>query len=209
MTAAVAATACSLDQAGLDPVDAAPVERPAPPLLQMDARQDVACATCGPCQRCGSDGGCELDPGSPWEIVCVSAAVAAAPPGRDSWDDPTPTSASAAPDPYCQFVTAAGNAAASAMGLTTTSADTFMPTWNQVVSPPGQTVKAGDLLDPHGTWKLIIGDDDGCPAQQGCIAETICVLSPPMSQAWFTDGEVTMPVAPSCQSLTLRLVCQP
>ena len=206
MTAAAASGGCSLDQSGLDPLDAsAPVDRPVMPPL--DEAPETACASCGPCQLCGAEGTCELDPSSPWQIVCVSASVAPAPPGRDSWDPPGDTPASTAPDPFCQFATVSSGAGAGSTGITTTIMDNFMPSWNQVVTPPGQTVSASDLLDPHASWKLIVGDDDGCTAN-GCVAETVCSLLPPMNASWLADGEVTIPVAPSCLSLTLRLVCQ-
>lgn len=207
--AAALAAGCTLDQGGLSPLDGGRTD--VGPPLATDLPGEMACGACGPCQRCGAGGACEIDPASAWQIVCVSASVAASPPGRDRWDPPTPTSASAAPDPYCQFVatTVASQAGADNSGITTTIADSFTPSWNQVVTPPGRTISAAALLDPNATWKLIIGDDDGCTPDQGCIAETICTLSPPFDAASLADGQFSMPVAPSCEALTLRLVCQP
>ena len=207
LAATAASEACTLDQSGLQPLDAsATVDRPVMP--PVDVAADAGCASCAPCQRCGNDGICELDPSSLWQIVCVSASVAASPPGRDFWDTPSEASPTGAPDPFCQFATVATGADANSSGVTTTIMDNFMPSWNQVVTPPGQTVSASDLLDPHASWKLIVGDDDGCTTE-GCMAETICSLPPPMNASWLTDGQVTIALPPSCLALSLRLVCQP
>ncbi|HEY2900156.1 MAG TPA: hypothetical protein VGL59_06255 [Polyangia bacterium] len=205
--AAAVVAGCSLNRDGLGAVDALiPVDDTAVPSDQGQ----LGCAPCGPCEICGPDGTCQIDPASRWEIVCVSAGIADAPPDGDKWDPDAATSAGAAPDPYCQFDTMPGSDGGSATSaMTTTIVDMFSPTWNQVITPPGQTISAADLLDPHAMWKLTVSDDDGCADDQGCLAETICTLSPPMNASWLEDGSVSTPVAPSCPTLTLRLVCQP
>ncbi|HEX3697332.1 MAG TPA: hypothetical protein VH374_18300 [Polyangia bacterium] len=205
--AAVVAGGCSLNRDGLGAVDAlVPIDDTSLPSEQGQ----LGCTPCGPCEICGSDGTCQIDPASRWEIVCVSAGIAAAPPDGDKWDPEATTSAGAAPDPYCQFDTlSGGDGGPDTTDVTTTLADTFTPTWNQVITPAGQTISAADLLDPPAMWSLTVIDDDDCDSDQGCVAETICTLSPPMNASWLADGSVSTAVAPSCSTLTLRLVCQP
>ncbi|MEA2697672.1 MAG: hypothetical protein QOI66_1943 [Myxococcales bacterium] len=216
--------ACALDKTGLDPVDASPNDdvgsSTGGQIANGDAGGggdvgddgdlgDVSCAPCGPCQRCGGDGTCQIDPTSRWEIVCVSAAVAASPPGREKWDSPSgKDTGGAAPDPYCQFDTEAVNPSPATAGITDTVTDSFAPGWNEVITPPGQTISAAALLDPNAHWKLTVGDDDGCDANNVCVAENICTVLPPMKSAWLLDGAVSESVAPSCQTLSLRFVCQ-
>jgi hypothetical protein len=233
-TAAVAG-ACALDQTGLGPVDASPNDDVgsstggqiasgdvgqgggrdvgdvdgAGATSDVGGGDDVNCAPCGPCQRCGGDGTCQIDPTSRWQVVCVSAAVAASPPGREKWDSSSgKDTGGAAPDPYCQFDNEAANPSPDTAGITDTITDSFAPRWNEVITPPGQTISAAVLLDPNAHWKLIVGDDDGCDASKVCVAENICTVLPPMKNAWLLDGSVSETVAPSCQTLSLRFVCQ-
>ncbi|HVU50069.1 MAG TPA: hypothetical protein VHL80_05255, partial [Polyangia bacterium] len=166
----------------------------------------AACAACGGCLLCNAaSGACDVDPSSTWDIVCGSASIKPTQPNGATWDPHTPTSDGTAPDPFCQFEMPANttNGASSP-----TLRDTFTPMWNYDVTPNGKAIKASDLMSTAKTWRLWIGDDDGCTAR-GCVGQEICEIDQPLEASAFTAGQVTRQNLGSCLSVTVKLVCEP
>jgi hypothetical protein len=194
------AAGCRLDRAGLNPDPG----RDTGSTIDGGGGQggNNECV-CNPCQRCSSDGECEIDPASRWEIWCISAGVAATPSGLESWDPPGDPTNGPAPDPYCQFDLDASTVTPASTGITPTIPDIFTPNWNQDV------IAGADLMNVSAKWLLTVGDDDGCSPDGVCVGQPICQLGPPMDPVWLSDGMVTVQGLQSCRTLSLKLVCKP
>jgi hypothetical protein len=212
LAVAMGATGCRLDRAGLNPelgLDSGNLPFDGGGGQGGNGQDGNNGCACSPCQRCASDGTCELDPASRWEIWCVSAGVTATPSGLESWDQPGDPSTGTAPDPYCQFDLDAAMVVPASTGITPTMPDTFTPSWNQPVIAGGQTISGAELTSATAKWLLTVGDDDGCTPDVGCIGQPICQLGPPMDPVWLSDGMVTVQGLQSCRTLSLKLLCKP
>jgi hypothetical protein len=166
----------------------------------------LACATCNNCELCSATGVCTINPSSDWGVVCDSAIVATSPPGGGTWDPHAGQVGGTAPDPFCQFEMPA-NTVTGLAAATITDQDTFTPTWNETVLPAGKTVKASDLMSTSKTWRLWVGDDDGCTAQAGCVGAEICELDQPLPASALLTGQLVKQNVASCVSLTVSFVC--
>jgi hypothetical protein len=165
----------------------------------------VACAACGGCLLCNASGTCDVDPSSTWDIVCGSASVKATQPNGATWDPPGGPPGSTNPDPFCQFEMPANTANGAA---SPTIPNTFTPVWNYDVTPNHNPIKASDLMSTNKTWRLWIGDDDGCTAR-GCVAQEICEIDQPLPASALVAGQLTRDNVGSCISLTVKFVCMP
>jgi hypothetical protein len=167
-----------------------------------------ACKPCGSCEAC-TNKGCDIDPASNWLITCGQAKIAMSPDTGVNWDPHSGAVGSTQPDPFCQFEMPAGSVTTSTAGVTDTIIDNFNPVWNQVVTPVGKTVKAADLMSTSKTWRLWVGDDDGCTMKDGCVGQEICEVSQPLSVDALKTGLLTRENLAGCLSLTVKFVCQP
>jgi hypothetical protein len=84
--------------------------------------------------------------------------------------------------------------------------NSFDPVWNYDVTPSGIPIKASDLMSTSKTWRLWIGDDDGCTAR-GCFGQEICEIDQPLTAGALIDGQVTHQNLMSCLSMTVKFVC--
>ena len=85
-----------------------------------------------------------------------------------------------APDPFCEFESIAGTVDPASAGVTSTLTDNYNPVWNELISPKGKTVLASELMNASARWLLWVGDDDGCTDRDGCSAQSVCEVKPPM-----------------------------
>jgi hypothetical protein len=168
----------------------------------------AACAPCGGCLLCNSSGACEVDPSSTWDIVCGSATVKPTQPNGATWDPHMSTPDGTNPDPFCQFEMPANTLNPLLGKSSPTIMDSFTPMWNYDVTPGGNAIKASDLMSTAKTWRLWIGDDDGCNAR-GCVGQEICEIDQPAPASAFVAGEITRQNLGSCISVTMKLVCVP
>jgi hypothetical protein len=111
------------------------------------------------------------------------------------------------PDPFCQFEMPAHTVTTDSAGVTDTVKDTFDTTWNQVISPAGRFIKASDLMSTSKTWRIWVGDDDGCGVQ-GCVGEVICEIDQPLPVSALRAGELIKNNYGSCDSLDIKFICQ-
>jgi hypothetical protein len=165
-----------------------------------------ACSTCAKCLLCTNAGACDVDPNSTWNVVCGQATIATSPPGGGTWD-PHIGSNGTAPDPFCEFEMPAGSLANAAN--TIAQPDTFSPVWNTDITPGGKPIKAMDLMSPSKSWRLWIGDDDGCTVRGGCIGQELCEIHQPLAAGALISGQIVEKNLASCLSLTVKFVCQP
>jgi hypothetical protein len=165
----------------------------------------AACSTCGKCQLCNSSGVCDVDPSSTWDVICGEAVVAAKQPSGLTWDPQTGGPDGPAPDPFCEFEMPAGSLPDGK--VTVTLGDTYTPVWNYDVTPHAQPIKASDLMSSSKTWRLWVGDDDGCNAH-GCVAQEICAITQPLTAGALLAGQLVHTNLASCISLTVNFVCQ-
>jgi hypothetical protein len=167
----------------------------------------AACAPCANnCLQCNSSGACEVDPSSVWDIVCGSASIKATQPNGATWDPHTATSDGTNPDPFCQFEMPANTTNPNLGKSSPTVMDTFTPMWNYDVTPSAKPIKASDLMSTAKTWRLWIGDDDGCSAR-GCVGQEICEIDQPLEASAFVAGQITRQNLGSCNSVTVKFVC--
>ena len=161
----------------------------------------LACEACAKCFGCGAAGACEVDPTSPWRMVCVSAIVSATKTGGMPWDPAMSTTnpMSGLPDPVCElFLDQTMTPAA----MTSVQMNTTTPTWNQAITPGSPPLTASRLMSQAMPWSIFVGDDD-----MTLPAETICRISPQFASADFAAGDVTLPTTQDCTSVTLHLTC--
>ncbi|HET6282043.1 MAG TPA: C2 domain-containing protein [Polyangia bacterium] len=165
---------------------------------------------CPPCQRCGISGACEIDPNSRWEVYCGSASITFSTPDGGFWDPRGGGNRDGvAPDPFCEFESIAGTVDPASAGATSTLSDNYNPVWNELISPKGKTVLASELMNAQARWLLWVGDDDGCTDRDGCSAQSVCEVKPPMQAQWLKTGNFTLQSIGSCRSLSIKLVCKP
>jgi hypothetical protein len=108
------------------------------------------------------------------------------------------------PDPFCQFEMPAKSLATAT--ISRTIPDTFTPVWNVDMTPASGPIKAQDLLTK--SWRLWIGDDDGC-TPHACFGQEICEIGQPnIMSSDFLAGQISLQNVMSCQSLTVKLVCR-
>jgi hypothetical protein len=162
----------------------------------------VTCEPCGGCQVCNDAGFCDVDPASTWDIICAQATIAMSPPGGGTWDPHTSGGDGTAPDPFCEFEMPAHMVTAATAGVTPTLPDTFTPVWNADVTPQGKAIKASDLMSTSKTWRLWVGDADGC-----CTGQEICEIDQPLTAGALLAGQVVHENLMSCLSLTVKFVC--
>ena len=103
-------------------------------------------------------GQCRIDTASRWQIVAVAAKLDTG----NNWDRYSGDLGGSAPDPFCEYENPAGQVSSTTAGVTDTLIDTYNPTWNQVITPPGATVSAATLMASSPAWQIWIGDDDNC-----------------------------------------------
>ena len=165
----------------------------------------VACATCGKCQICNGSGTCDVDPSSTWDVVCYSATIASTQPSGMTWDPRGSAVDGVAPDPFCQFEMPANSLTGAR--VSPSIADTYTPTWNYDITPNAKPIKAADLMSSVKTWRLWIGDDDGCNAR-GCMGQEICEIDQPLTAGSLLAGQLVEKNVGSCLSLTVKFVCE-
>ena len=154
---------------------------------------------------CSATGACDVDPASTWDIVCGSAVIAPTQPNGATWDPPGLGPNGTNPDPFCQFEMPAGTTNPNQGKSSPTIPDTFTPVWNYDVTPSGP-IKASDLMSTTKTWRLWIGDDDGCTAR-GCFGQEICEIDQPLPADALISGQLTKQHLMSCISMTIKFVC--
>ena len=113
-----------------------------------------------------------------------------------------------APDPFCEFENPAGQVSSTTAGVTDTIVDDATATWNQVITPPGMTIAASALMANNPTWKIWVGDDDGCNGPSGCLGDIACTYESTIPETALRAGEITISNRMSCTSLKLQFVCQ-
>jgi hypothetical protein len=165
----------------------------------------AACAACGRCQLCTDAGACDIDPSSTWKVVCVQATIAMTQPNGSNWDPRMGAGGGTAPDPFCEFEMPAGSLMDAKVSPTVT--DSFSPEWNYDVTPGSQAIKAADLMSTSKTWRLWVGDDDGCNGH-GCTGQEICSINQPLAASVLKAGQLVAKNVASCESLTVNFVCQ-
>jgi hypothetical protein len=166
----------------------------------------AACAPCGGCLLCNSSGACEVDPSSTWDVVCDSATIKQTQPNGATWDPHTASADGTNPDPFCQFEMPANTTNPNLGKSSPTVMDSFTPMWNYDVTPSGKPIKASDLMSTAKTWRLWVGDDDGCSAK-GCVGQEICEIDQPLEASAFVAGQITRQNLGSCLSVTVKFVC--
>jgi hypothetical protein len=102
------------------------------------------------------------------------------------------------PDPFCQLAVE-GNAQA----RTTTELNTFLPIWNQSITPTNMDLRQNDLVGQGTPWTVAVIDDDA----NGLLNDPVCSIAPRLTNADFKTGTVTFPPTQSCISLTIQLIC--
>jgi len=167
----------------------------------------AACAPCGGCQICTTMGQCKIDTASRWTIVAVSAQLPDRISGRN-WDRNFGDMGGLQPDPFCEYENPAGQVTTTTAGTTDTLQDTFNPTWNQTITPVGVTVAASTLMSTNPTWQIWVGDDDGCSGIGGCLGDVACTIRQAITEAQLTSGQLVVSNHQSCNSVTLKFVCQ-
>jgi hypothetical protein len=165
-----------------------------------------ACQTCSKCEVCSGGSNCDVDPSSNWTVVCAQATVAMSPDGGGNWDPHSGKVGGIQPDPFCEFEMPAHMVTPNTAGVTDTIVDSFTPVWNQTVTPAGKTVKASDLVSGAKSWRLWVGDDDGCNGNT-CQGQLICEITQPLPVAALRAGTMTQQNVGSCLSLTVNFVC--
>ena len=166
----------------------------------------AACAPCGGCLQCNTSGACEVDPSSVWDVVCGSATIKQTQPNGATWDPHTASADGTNPDPFCQFEMPANTTNPNLGKSSPTVMDSFTPLWNYDVTPSAKPIKASDLMSTAKTWRLWIGDDDGCTAH-GCVGQEICEIDQPLEASAFVAGQITRTNLGSCISVTVKFVC--
>ena len=165
----------------------------------------AACSACGGCQLCSGAGTCDIDPSSTWRVVCGQATIAMTQPNGANWDPRMGAVGGTEPDPFCEFEMPAGSLTNAKVSPTVT--DSFSPVWNYDVTPNSQPIKAADLMSTAKTWRLWVGDDDGCNGH-GCAGQEICAINQPLAASVLKAGQLTEKNIASCTSLTVSFVCQ-
>jgi hypothetical protein len=163
-----------------------------------------ACAPCGGCQFCSGTGQCRIETTSRWTIVAVAAQL-----DNSGWDRFSGELGGTAPDPFCEYENPAGQVSNTTAGVTDTIIDTYNPTWNQVITPPGMTVSAATLMASNPAWQIWVGDDDGCPGGTGCEGEVACTIRQPITETNLRSGQLIVSNRQNCNSVTINFVCQP
>jgi hypothetical protein len=167
----------------------------------------AACSPCGKCLLCNASGVCDVDPSSTWDVVCVQATIAPLQPNMTTWDPHTAGPDGPNPDPFCQFEMPT-NTTNPALGKSSlTIPDTFTPVWNADVTPSGKPIKASDLMSSTKSWRLWIGDDDGCTAR-GCVGQELCEIDQPLTAGALISGQIVEQNLGSCLSMTVKFVCE-
>ena len=166
----------------------------------------AACAPCAACFRCGATSGtCEVDPASPWTVTCGTATVAQTKGVGMSWDGPTigpGMSASTAPDPFCAY-----QLDGVTQKQTSVVMDSYVPTWNQSVTPSNPKITANYLMSQAGHWSIFVADDDAGVGGFQTTYESICSIAPHPTATDFSRGMLTYTNLASCLSLTIQLTC--
>ncbi|HVZ72168.1 MAG TPA: hypothetical protein VHJ20_07320 [Polyangia bacterium] len=168
----------------------------------------VACKTCGSCELC-SAGSCQIDPSSNWTVVAYSASVPMSPPGGGNWDAKSGQIGGPDPDLFCQFEQPAKATSLDDAGTTDTVKDVFSATWNQIITPMNKFITADALTSGNTSWRIWVGDDDGC-GLGGCSGQLICSIdnkSMAISPAMLKAGGASFNNIPGCLSLNLLFDC--
>jgi hypothetical protein len=156
----------------------------------------LACGKCAKCFRCGTSNSCEVDPASPWKVVCASATISMTKADSSLWDPVAAMSdpKSAPPDPFCQL-----KLDGSTTVMTSTKKDMLMPMWNESITPTTPPT-ANRLMSQSNPWSISLYDDDSS------VSDLICQLNPQFSAAAFSAGTVMLSGA-LCPSVTINLSC--
>jgi hypothetical protein len=166
-----------------------------------------ACVACGNnCLFCNTSGACDVDPSSVWDVICVQATVKATMPNGQTWDPPSSGPNGTNPDPFCQFEMPTNTVNPQQARSSSTIPDSFTPVWNADVTPASKPIKASDLMSTSKTWRLWVGDDDGCTVR-GCVGQEICEIDQPLPSDALVSGQLVKQNLASCLSLTVKFVC--
>jgi hypothetical protein len=133
--------------------------------------------------------------------------IATSPDTGSSWDPQSGGLGGPLPDPFCQFEMPARTVTVETSARTGAAVDMLMPMWGQTISPLNKTVKAADLMSSSKTWRIAIGDDDGCSVANGCKSQPICEINQPLTAGALLAGQVTHQNLGACLSLTVQFVC--
>jgi len=109
------------------------------------------------------------------------------------------------PDPFCEFEMPPGSFVNAKVSPTVT--DSLSPVWSYDVTPSSQPIEAADLMSTSNTWRLWVGDDDGCNGR-GCVGQEICEINQPVTAAVLKAGQLIAKNIGSCLSLSVKFVCQ-
>jgi hypothetical protein len=144
-------------------------------------------------------------------MTCSSAVLSATQPNGQPWDAPQSggpgfpgngqgpgpgVTGAELPDPSCQL----------SFGLWTSDAstsvlmNTLTPSWNESITPTPLT--AGQLMSQAMPWSITVSDDD-----ERVTSDLACKVTPELTAAEFTAGEVTFTNVESCTKLSVHLTC--
>ena len=131
-------------------------------------------------------GQCRIDTASRWKIVAVAAKLDTG----NNWDRFSGDLGGSAPDPFCEFENPAGQVSSTTAGVTDTLIDTYNPTWNQEITPPGDDRVGGDAdgEQPHLA-------DLGRRRRQlqpgiGCFGEVACTIRQTITETQLRSGQL-------------------
>jgi hypothetical protein len=176
--------------------------------VQQCGNAGAQCAPCANnCETCNDSGACDIKPSSDWTIVCEQAKVAMLTSSGMNWDPRSGAIGGIDPDPFCQFEMPTGSVTMATAGVTDTIVDSFTPVWNETITPMGKTVKAADLMSSSKTWRIWVGDDDGCTTKGGCVGQEICEVDQPLTAGALLSGQLVEKNLMSCLSLAVKFVC--
>jgi hypothetical protein len=63
-------------------------------------------------------------------------------------------------------------------------------------------------MSTNPTWQIWVGDDDGCSGIGGCLGDVACTIRQAITEAQLTSGQLVVSNHQSCNSVTLKFVCQ-
>lgn len=180
----------------------------------------VCTTPCGPCQRCGANHTCEVDPASTWDVSAIAASINPVdsnvkPPLAPNWDVDNGTEIGGSkPDPFVELDYQ--STTNTPIGHTSPIIDTLLPNWGALsgptaalLNPVNAPVRASDLLAGGKNWSITVYDEDVDAGANGLFGEIICDINGPLTSADFINGGFTRVNVDSCFSVSINLTCRP